>query len=154
MDTNSDSLIVSVFVCVREWANVLSLKDWEHICLMLGPFKIRLRCVRPYLGLASTACVVCPELWGKAPWMTGGTALVPREDATICPFSRILSGIFERGGSGRRGIPHPFARHNVFRQWCCDTPTVMRMRHHLPWRPYPHYLSCGDLILKILRSLT
>ena len=40
-------------------------------------------------------------------------------------------GDFLRGGSGRGGIPHPGDRYNVCPQWCLDTRTVTRVRHHI-----------------------
>ena len=48
----------------------------------------------------------------------------------LCPgFPKI--GDFLRGGIGRGGNPHPGERYNVFPQWCRDTRTVTRVRHHL-----------------------
>ena len=47
--------------------------------------------------------------------------------------SHTLLGHFLRGGvtEGGGGIPHPDERYNVCPQWCCDTRTVTRVRHHL-----------------------
>ena len=46
-------------------------------------------------------------------------------------FKSLTIGDFLRGGIGRGGIPHPGERYNVCPQWCRDTQTVTRVRHHL-----------------------
>ena len=38
---------------------------------------------------------------------------------------------FLSGGKRKGGIPHCHERCNVCPQWCCDTQTVTRVRHHL-----------------------
>ena len=57
----------------------------------------------------------------------------PPSQTTKNPFEKHhqCSGLFKGGGNGRGGISHRCERYNVCLQWCRDTRTVTRVRHHL-----------------------